>query len=73
MFSLGRQLAAGSDLWPTAESAGWAVDGHRPLAGDGESRRPKAVRNPSSKGVDIGFASGRQAKKTAQIARAVTR
>jgi hypothetical protein len=46
MDSLGRELAAGSDLWPTAEKEGWLGVGHWPLAGGGESRRPKGVRNP---------------------------
>ena len=46
MFSLGRELAAGSDLWPTAEKEGWLGVGHWPLAGGGESRRPQGVSNP---------------------------
>jgi hypothetical protein len=46
MVSPGRQLAAGSDLWPTAEKEGWSGVGHWPLAGGGESRRPKGVSNP---------------------------
>ena len=46
MFSPGRELAAGSDLWLTAEKVGrWQV-GHQPLAGGGESRRPKGISNP---------------------------
>ena len=56
MVSLGRELAAGSDLWLTAEKVGrWAV-GHQPLAGGGESRRPKGVSNPRkgrSSNIDI--------------------
>jgi hypothetical protein len=48
MDSPGRQLAAGSDLWLTAETVGWWRVGHQPLAGGGESRRPKDVRNPGS-------------------------
>jgi hypothetical protein len=28
MDSLGRKLAAGSDLWPTAEKEGWLEVGH---------------------------------------------
>ena len=46
MVSLGRELAAGSDLWLTAEKEGWWQVGHQPLAGGGESRRPKGVSNP---------------------------
>jgi hypothetical protein len=41
----GRELAHGSDLWLTAEMEGWAEVGHQPLAGGGESRGPKGVRN----------------------------
>jgi hypothetical protein len=49
MVSLGRELAAGSDLWLTAEKVGrWQV-GHQPLAGDGASRWPKAVSNPRNR------------------------
>ena len=48
MDSPGRELAAGCDVWPKAEMEGGVVVGHRPLAGGGESRRPKAVCNPGS-------------------------
>jgi hypothetical protein len=48
MVSPGCQLASGSDLWTTAEKEGWRGVGHWPLAGGGESRRPKGVRNPGS-------------------------
>ena len=41
MISLGRQPADGSESWPRP-----GIAGHRPLAGGGASRRPKAVRNP---------------------------
>ena len=41
MDSLGREPAGGSEMWPRP-----GIAGHRPLAGDGASRRPKAVRNP---------------------------
>ena len=58
MMSLGRRLAARSDLWATAEMEGRVVVVHRPLAGGGESRRPKAVRNPSSKGIHSSSPSG---------------
>ena len=39
------ELAPGSDPWPTAEKVGWKGVGHRPLAGGGESRRPKGASN----------------------------
>jgi hypothetical protein len=41
IFCLGRQPAGGSETWPRL-----GIAGRRPLAGDGASRRPKAVRNP---------------------------
>jgi hypothetical protein len=41
MISLGRQPADGSESWPRP-----GIAGHRPLAGGGASRRPKAVSNP---------------------------
>ena len=41
MDSLGRQPAGGSERWPRP-----GIAGLRPLAGDGVSRRPKAVSNP---------------------------
>jgi hypothetical protein len=41
MISLGREPAGGSETWPRP-----GIAGHRPLAGDGASRRPKAVSNP---------------------------
>jgi len=41
IFSLGRQPAGGSESWPRP-----GIAGHRTLAGDGVSRRPKAVSNP---------------------------
>ena len=48
VYSPGRQSAAGSDLRPTAEKEGWWGVCHWPLAGEGESRRPKAVCDPGS-------------------------
>ena len=45
MHSLGREPAGGSETWPRP-----GIAGHRPLAGDGASRRPKAVRNPGNCG-----------------------
>ena len=53
MLSVERELAAGSDPWPTAEMVGRLVVGHWTLAGGGESRRPEGVRNPTSKGFPI--------------------
>ena len=44
IHSLGRQPAGGSDVWPRP-----GIAGLRPLAGDGVSRRPKAVSNPRTK------------------------
>ncbi len=41
MNSPGREPAGGSETWPRPGTAG-----HRPLAGDGASRRPKAVSSP---------------------------
>jgi len=41
MDSLGREPAGGSEMWPRP-----GIAGHRPLAGDGASRRPKAVSSP---------------------------
>jgi len=41
ILSLGRQPAGGSEPWPRP-----GIAGLRPLAGDGVSRRPKAVSNP---------------------------
>jgi len=41
MISLGREPAGGSDVWPRS-----GIAGLRPLAGDGASRRPKAVSSP---------------------------
>ena len=38
---LRREPAGGSETWPRS-----GIAGHRPLAGDGASRRPKAVHNP---------------------------
>ena len=35
----------GSEVWLTAEMVGWRKGGHQPLAGGGESRRPKGVSN----------------------------
>ena len=41
MLSLGREPAGGSETWPRS-----GIAGRRPLAGDGVSRRPKAVSKP---------------------------
>ena len=41
MHSLGRQPTGGSETWPRP-----GIAGLRSLAGNGVSRRPKAVRNP---------------------------
>jgi hypothetical protein len=53
-----RQLAAGSDGWPKAETEGWGMVGHRPFAGGGESRRPQGVSNRARGGISSGFAFG---------------
>jgi len=42
----GLDSAGGSDPWPTAEKVGWAVVGHRPLAGDGASSCAGHTSNP---------------------------
>ena len=43
MHSLGREPAGCSETWPRP-----GIAGHRPLAGDGASRRPKVVSNPGN-------------------------
>jgi len=64
VYSLGRKLAAGSDLWLTAEKVGRRLVGHQPLAGGGESRRPKGVRNPRNERSHRGRASLRAREKS---------
>ena len=44
----GREPAVGSDAWPRPERKGGWGPAIWPLAGDGASRRLKAVRNPGS-------------------------
>jgi hypothetical protein len=70
MHSPGRELAAGSDLWLTAEKVGrWQV-GHQPLAGGGESRRPKGVSSPGQGGPKKDRAP--EGRQTVAAARAAT-
>ena len=53
MDSLGRQPAGGSERWPRP-----GIAGLRPLAGDGASRRPKAVSNPRNPAPQITISRG---------------
>ena len=41
----GLDSAGGSEPWSTAETEGLEVVGHRPLAGDGATRRPQGARH----------------------------